>query len=230
MATQDQVTSSTTTSLVTQPIVGATTGISPTTNATAVAGVDSPVNVYANVEKTDGVLGPGVNYTVVIQLPLPFLNLNLNLDLIGDFVLPALTALGVPQSVQWLQTNVMRLVNTVISDVQDLIKAIPESSVTIVIKLGPAVLVNIRLIAKKVPVIIPTPTFVLGLPNLGVDTNFNIGLPVPPGLTVVSEVPIPVPVIAYRPLVVITGGQVSANSTVTATPVPVANPLYLPKI
>jgi hypothetical protein len=172
-------------------------------------------------------------YTLVVDVPVPFLALNLNLDLVGAFILPALSALGVPQAVSWFLTNAKDYLQNVIDDAMFLIRAIPEAAVLIIVRVGGVVIVNIQLVAEKVPFIVPVPTFVLDLPNFAVDLDFVLKIPFPTPPPIIQRVPIPVPIIALPETpVVITGGQVSASAQAVAAvdPVPVENPVSLPTI
>ena len=166
-------------------------------------------------------------YTLVLQVPVPFLTLDIR-NLIGNFVLPVLSVLGIPQAMSWLVDHAQDLVNNIMDDVMTLIRAIPEASVLIVIRVGEITVINLQLVAEKVPVTIPVPTFVLNLPNLAVNLNLAIPFPVPP--PIVRYVPIPVPIVPLPKLPVITGGQVSATVGASLKPFPVENPVSMPTI
>jgi hypothetical protein len=147
--------------------------------------------------------------------------------LVGAFVAPALTAIKVPQATTWFLENAEAMFQNIIDDASDLIKAIPEASVTIIVKVGSVVIYSVKLIAKDVPIDIVVPTFQLSLPNITVDLNIPIPFPyLPP---TVIEIPIPVPSIEFpQPLVAVTGGQVQASAEVTPTPIQTS--VYIPQV
>lgn len=166
---------------------------------------------FAGSETTP--VGKAYNYTLVIQIPIPWFSLNLDLNLIGDFVLPALSALGVPQAIQYLSNNIVGITQNIVNAAVKLIKAIPEATVTILVKVGPVVVLNVVLVAQKVPVVVPVPTFQLSLPDFAVDANFNLTIPFPVPPPIYVYIPVPVPVIAWpTSFVAITGGNVSATA------------------
>lgn len=199
--------------------------------ATATAGL-TPGGVSQTAQSQDTPIGKQYNYTLVVQIPIPWFNLNIG-DLVGAFVLPALTALGIPQAITWLSANIVGVIQNVANDAMKLIKAIPEATVTILVKVGPVVVLNIVLVAQKVPVVIPIPTFQLGLPNFVFDAflNFSLPFPVPPPTYI--YVPVPVPVIAFQgSLLTISGGSIFAGvgGSAGVAPYSVGNPIYLPQI
>lgn len=175
------------------------------------------------------------NYTIVVQIPIPFANLNLNLNLLGDFVLPILTRIGVPKAILWLNTNIIDRLQHVVDDAIKLIQAIPEITITILVKLGPAIVLNIQLIGRKVPVVVPIPTFEFNLPNLAVGVDFSLVIPFPAPPPIIVYVPVPVPIIhlpSVQEIVTISGANVSLGATagVYPAPFPISNPVYLPTI
>lgn len=199
--------------------------------ATATAGL-TPGGVSQTVQNQTTPVGKAYNYTLVVQIPIPWLSVNIG-DLVAAFVLPALTALGIPQAIEWLSANVVGIIQNVANDTMKLIKAIPEATVTILVKVGPVVVLNIVLVAQKVPVVIPIPTFQLGLPNFVFDAFFNFSLPFPVPPPTYIYVPIPVPVIAFNGnLLTISGGSIFAGAGGSAgvAPYTVGNPIYLPQI
>ncbi len=199
----------------------------------AAAGGLTPGGVQSTVQTSDGPIGKAYNYTLVVQIPIPWLSLNLNLNLIGDFVLPALTALGVPQAIQFLSDNIVTITNNIVNTAVKLIRAIPEASVTILVKVGPVVVLNVVLMAKKVPVVVPVPSFQLALPDFAIAIGFNLAIPFPVPPPIYVFVPIPVPIIAFpHALLSVSGGNVSATAggAIQPTPVPISNPIYLPQI
>ena len=165
----------------------------------------------------------GANFSIVVQVPTPFFNTN---DLIGKFILPALGLPNIPKAIAWLNLNAVKVLQNTINVATKLIRAIPEASVQILVKVGPVAVLNIKLIADKVPTVVPLPVFRLDLPNLAV--GLNLTLPVPTLPPIIMKVPIPIPII-QNPLVV-TGGKISVDSSVTPTPLPIANPIRLPQI
>src|SRR5271157_1349431 len=158
------------------------------------------------------------NYTVVVQVPVPFLKLNINPKMLGNFVLAQLSVLGVPQAITWLLGNAASLFNAIVEDAQDLIRAVPEATVTIQVRIGTIPVINVVLVAQDVPTAIVPPSFKLGLPNLAVDLNFA-----PPNLlgtsggniSTILRVPIPVPIIQPTKLLGISGGNISATTGAT---------------
>jgi hypothetical protein len=205
------------------------------TTSTGLAAGLSPSGIQTTSSATAAPLGAQFNYTVAIQLPVPFLNLNLNLNLLADFVLPVLSVVGIPQAILFLLNNATTLFQNIIDDAQDLIRAIPEATVTILVKLGPAIIFNVQLVAKKIPTVISPPTFQLALPNFAVDTNFGIELPFPAPPPVVIEIPIPYPIVKPVPLLGIGGGQVSASASAAVSVAPgsppsISSPISLPSI
>jgi hypothetical protein len=226
----------------------ATTSTTTSTSTTALP-FSAPVGFVAPGVATGGVTGGSVtstfqsksspvgqayNYTLVVQIPFPWFNLKLNLNLLGNFILPALTALGIPKAVQSFSNNAVRTIQNIVNDATKLIKAIPEATVTILVKVGPVVVLNVVLVAQKVPVMIPIPTFQLGLPNFVLDpfANFQLPFPVPPPIHV--AVPVPVPVIAFpHSFVTVSGGSIFATGGLgssSVAPYPVTSPIYLPQI
>ncbi len=203
-------------------------------NTGTVSSTTLPFNLGSSTVSTDNSpLGAAYNYTLVVQIPIPWLSLNLNLDLIGNFVRPTLTALGIPQAIQFLTDNAVGITNNIVNTAVKLIRAIPEASVTILVKVGPAIVLNVVLMAKKVPVVIPVPSFQLALPDLAVAVGFDLTIPFPAPPPIYIFVPIPVPIIAFPPaLLSVTGGNVSATAgaAVKPTPVPISDPVYLPQI
>jgi hypothetical protein len=200
------------TTITTIETPGASTGTGPDIGSGGVGGEVgvTPGGVTTVYTSETTPVGKSHNYTVVVTIPVPFLNLDLNLDLLGNFVLPTLSALGVPKAYTWLITNANKVFQHVIDDATKLIKAIPEATVTILIKLGTFTVFNIQLVARKEPMVITPPTFLLALPNLAVDLSFDISFPAPP--PVVIYVPIPVPVLRTVPLITTSGGQVVVST------------------
>ena len=180
-------------------------------------------------------LGAAFNYTIVVQVPIPFLSICLGavLDASAEALL---SMLSVPAALLSLIDTAADTVQNIIDDAEKLIRAIPEATVTILVKVGPATVASVQLVAKKVPVPITTPTFKLALPNLAASLNQALSgnLPIPSTPPAVIQVPIPVPAISIAPLVSVTGGNLSlsglasASASVTASPAPISNPVYLP--
>lgn len=168
-----------------------------------------------NVSTTE--IGKNVQYTLVVVVPVPFLNLNLNLDLVGAFVLPAFTALGIPKATASLMSNINNLMENVFADIQDLIRAVPEMVVSVVVKLGSVIVFNFLFVVEKVPTVITPPTFQLALPNLAVDANLSAGITIPAASPIIVRVPIPWPIYNPVPLIGISGGQVSASASTNTT-------------
>ena len=159
----------------------------------------------------------GYNYTYIIQIPVPFLSLNLNLrDLLGHFVLPAIAKMGVPKAVASYMAKANKKIQKITADVQALIRSIPEASVTLLIKVGPAVVANLQFYAEKQPINVPIPTFVLALPNLALNPNFTLPFPAPPPVKI--GVPVPIPIVKAPVLPTITGGNVSASAQASVSP------------
>ncbi len=156
------------------------------------------------------------DYTVIVQVPVPFVNLNLNLDLVGAFAMPILTAVGVPKAMQYLLGNAANMIKNVIDDATLLISAIPDATFTIQVKVGPAVIYSVQLVAEKQPMVITPPTFQLALPNFSVNAALSVGLP--GGASTIIKVPIPVPIYDPVPLLGISGGQVSAGASAEVVP------------
>jgi hypothetical protein len=179
------------------------------------------------VRGTDG--GKAYTYTVYVQVPVP--TISVGIDLVGDFVLPALSRIKVPQAIQWLLANSKDIFDEVMEGALALIRAIPEVSVGILVKVGPAAVINVVLVAEKQPVSVPVPSFVLALPSIALDLDLDLSaiFPVPPPVYI--RVPIPVP-IAHFPVVDYAGGTVSGSVGVHASPVPPAidDPIRLPTI
>lgn len=188
------------------------------------------VESVASTSSYDG--GKGYNYTLVVQVPIPMAGLNLNFNLLGNFVLPALAKLGIPQAITSFISTAKDIFDAVVEDVQDLLLAIPEASVTILVKVGPATILNVQLVAEAQPVNIPIPTFKLALPNFAIDPKFALALPFPVPPPVIIRVPIPVPVVNVPTLLNVTGGNVSAQAAATTAPqpFPVTNPVTLPTL
>ena len=217
--------------IVTPQVIGVAQPITvgDTTYGVAQAGLSQPVVISSNTHYDQG---KGFNYTLVVQIPVPFLNLKLNFNLLADFILPILSTIGVPQAITWLMEHITDIINVIVEDVQWLLLAIPEATVTILVKVGPAVVINIQLMAKRQPVKVSTPTFQLALPNFAIDPNFNLALPFPVPPPVIITVPIPIPVVKINAPIAISGGNVnvSAGATVTPQPFPITNPITFPKI
>jgi len=195
--------------------VGAGVGIANAFSQ-AVTGVTGAVVTNSGTNTTD--LGTQQNYVITVYVPIPFANLNLNVNLVGAFVLPALSKLGIPKAMLNFGLTIRSLLNRINQDIIDLMKAIPEATVSIIIKVGPAIIANFVFVAEKEPVIVAPPSFQLALPNLAVDTSFAISIPFPSPPPVVIKIPIPVPQVAL-PLV-LTGGNVSVAASSTVVPGP----------
>src|SRR5712671_6877816 len=137
--------------------------------------------------------GASANYTLIVQVPLPVIGRQF--DLIGGLVAPLLARTKVPEAVNWLIAHAASVFQKTVDVATALIRAIPEITVTILVRVGPVTVLNILLVAQKVPVEVPIPSFVLSLPNIGVGLNIDLGalIPVPPPIVV--RVPIPVPVV-----------------------------------
>lgn len=158
------------------------------------------------------ITGDQANFTVTVNVPVPFANLKLDLNLVGAFVLPIMAAVRVPKAMQFLLVKLPGLIQHLIDDATLLIMSLPDATFTIQVKVGPAVITSIQLIAEKVPVVITPPTFQLALPNFAVDLSLNI-----PSLgATIIRVPIPVPIYDPVPLLGFSGGQVSAGADITA--------------
>jgi len=233
---------------------GTGVGISPLTGVSAFVDTTGVVQTSYSVTTTD--LGESINYNVVVQVPVPFLQLNIDGDLVGDFIMPALTTLSVPKAVLNYIAQAEPTFDQVNQDIIDLMKAIPEATVTVTVKIGSVILVNLRFVAEKVPVVAVPPTFQLSLPNFAADASFAFTVPFPAPQALVIRVPIPVPQIASAQVLSISGGQVSSQVTggaslgptasataaggaattgafgagATAPIVPVPSPIYLPTV
>lgn len=196
-------------------------------SSTLVAGI-TPTSISSAGTVTDA----GYNYTLIVQVPVPVLSLNVNL--LGDFILPILTLTQIPKGVLWLVNNASAIFQNTVDAAVMLIKAIPELTITILVKVGPIVVLNVQLVAKKVPFDIPVPTFDLGLPNFAVGLNIDLSslIPIPP--PIIIQVPIPVPnLVLPDELLRVTGGRVSAEVNVDASdtqPSAIINPVKLPVI
>jgi len=195
------------------------------------AGLSGSPTVQSAPQVTTGADGgKRYTYTLVVQVPIPFVGFNFDLR---SFILPVLTKLGIPKAVEWFTTHADQLLQNIVDDVAWLVRTIPEASVFILVKVGPAVVLNIQLVAEKVPVEIPLPAFALDLPNLAVDFALTIPFPAPPPILV--SVPIPVPILpsSLKSLVpTVTGGNVTAGAGVGVQPVPlpIQSPISLPGI
>jgi hypothetical protein len=201
--------------------------IAPANAGSAIAAVPSgSVTVSTAAPAAPGASG----YVIIIQIPVPFLSIQLDLAAVLS---AALTALEVPQAIAWLTSNATSIFGPIINDAILLLKAIPQGSITIQVKLGTIIVVNIELIAVRKTVAISTPTFKLALPSLAAGLDYKLPLE-----SVVVEVPIPVPNVGINvnPLLKVTGGQVAASvgsnaaQAVTPQPLPVTDLVYLPKI
>lgn len=177
---------------------GAAAGLTP--GSVTVTGVSSTTSV-----------GKEYNYQVIVQVPVPFINLNIQ-ALLGNFVLAQFTQLSIPKAMLNLLTNARDIFKTVVEDAQKIIRAIPEASVNIVVRVGQMTILNIILVAKKTPVVITPPSFELALPNLAVDGNLNFSIPFPVGDPIRVEVPIPYPVYNDLPLLTVSGGQINVTA------------------
>lgn len=173
--------------------------------------------VYADAMASAGTLSAttassGANFILVVQVPLPIPKIGLSLAAL--FSLPTLAPTVIPAGLRWLLASGEKTFERTVQTAIRLVRAIPEASVTIVVKVGPVVAINIQLIAEKVPVDVPIPDFVLSLPDLavGLDADLTGLIPVPP--PVIILVPVPVPIVR-APIVGITGGNVSAEASVS---------------
>ncbi len=166
------------------------------------------------------------NYTLVVQVPVPFIGLNFNL--VGNVILPLLERTGIPEAVRWLEASAAAKFQKLVDTATRLIQVVPEASVTILVKVGPATIVNIQLVGVKVPVDVAVPSFVLDLPNLAV--GLNLVLPIPSLPPVVVQVPIPVPRIGPLRFPRVEGGQVQASAEASPVAQPITNPIRLPII
>lgn len=167
------------------------------------------------------------NYNLIVRVPAPFFNINI--DLVGNFILPALTKAKIPQAITWLTSNVTNIFAEVIETVQLLVKCIPEVSVTVVVQVGDVAVLNFRFVAEQVPVVVPLPQFALDLPNFAV--GLGLAIPVPSLPPIVIRVPVPYPVAAIpESFVSIGGGNVNAGAAAAPVPFPVANPVRIPPI
>ena len=192
--------------------------ISPTalvlSNGTVAGTTEGSVSTFSSTGTTYSssgtAIGKAYNYVVIVKIPVPFLDLRLNLDLLADFILPILTVLGVPKAMLYLTANIDKIVQAILTDIMYLIKAIPEASVTVLVKLGSIVVVNVQLVAEKVPVVVTPPTFELALPNFAADLRFGVTFPAPPPFVV--RIPIPYPEVRSVPLVRVTGGHVALGA------------------
>jgi len=183
--------------------------------------------ITPTVQESESFENNRYNYNLIVKVPAPIFNINL--DLVGLFILPALTKAKIPKAIAWLTSNATTIFKDLVDTVQLLIKTIPECSVTIVVMVGDVAVVNIRFIAEQVPIVVPLPTFQLDLPNFAVGLNLKI--PVPSLPPIIVRVPIPYPVAAIpENFVSINGGQVSASGGVDPTPMPIASPVRLPTI
>jgi len=229
------------------PGTGVAAGIPGASGAAGVTGGGLTTSQTTTTGPGSNLLGVShakFNYTVVVQVPIPFIALNIDLNTLGAFVLAELSVLGIPQALTWLLSNATALFQTIVEDATDLIKAIPEATVTIQVKVGPTPIINITLIAEDTPVEILPPTFQLGLPNLAVNLNFAPNLFFPP---IILRVPIPVPVIKPVRLLGITGGSANASASInlaqpggaavaaqpasaTVAPGAIVTPIVMPRI
>ena len=224
--------------------------VAPLGAGSAVAGVPSgSVTVNSNVMPSP--FGAKSNYTVVVQVPVPFLTVNLNA---AKAISSALTQLGVPAAVAWLVKNASTIFGPVVNDAVKMLKAIPQGTITIQVRVGVVTVLNIQLVAVKVPLPVTTPTFILALPNLAANLP---GLPLSKLPPIVLEVPIPYPVVKLSPILAVSGGQIKASAqpvaqpgtsptssvvgqttptqpvsliSPTAQPQPITNPIYLPAL
>jgi hypothetical protein len=197
------------------------TSAQSTTQSAAGGSVSAGISA-SSVTTTSGTtqteFGTQYTYKLVLQIPVPFLDLNLNAKTLANFVLAQLSPLHVPQAMQWFQQNANAFFQAIVEDISDMVKLVPEASILLQVKLGPAVLLNLQFIAQKVPMQVSLPTFSLGLPNVAVDLNFNPAslLALPP---LVMRIPIPVPIYKPSPLLKVSGGNISGQAGVsTASP------------
>jgi hypothetical protein len=166
-------------------------------------------------------LNSAFNYTLAINIPIPFPSINLSLN---SLLSAALTEVGVPAAITSLIANATQIFQSVVNDAMLLIKAIPQATVTIQVKVGAVAVINVQLVAVKTPVPITAPKFSLGLPNLAAGAGIKVpgfstgAFALPP---VVIEVPLPYPVIALT--------AITSAGTV-ALPQPITNPTYLPAL
>lgn len=170
------------------------------------------------------------NYTLVVQVPVP--ELSIKLDILGDFVLPLVAPAVIPPAVVWLVENAATLFESAVEAATTLIQALPEITITILVKVGLLTVFNVQLVAEKIPVDVPIPSFVLALPNLAVGLNIDLTplIPVPP--PVIIRVPVPVPRIQL-PKVEVTGGNVStsvSDNPKSAQPAQIVSPVRMPVI
>jgi hypothetical protein len=161
--------------------------------------------------------GTAFNYTLVIQLPVPIININA--AMLAHYLFPSLTVPKIPQAVQDFIASAKVHIQNVLNDANDLVKYVPQLTVSILVKAGPQTVFNVELVAQKVPVNVLPPRFVLALPNIALGPDAAVpALPVP--APVIIEVPIPVPNLAL-PSVGIMGGQITASlagTSVSAAP------------
>ena len=204
-------------------------------------------SVSSSLSKTGG----SYNYALIIQVPVPELKFNLNIS--PSWVLAQVGLPKLPAALASLLKTAEEDFNKIQAVFIKLITAVPELTVTIIVKVGPIPVLNVQLVAKKVPVVVPLPDFQLDLPSIalaaGIDLSSVLALvPLPPPVTIV--VPVPVPVINF-PNVTITGGKITAVGGITTgggggaavsggaalntggvavAPPPVSNPIRLPNI
>jgi hypothetical protein len=150
------------------------------------------------------------NYAIIVQVPIPFADLlsgGIDFNLLGDFVLPLLTRFVIPSALTKFLAKVNDFIKNVANDYANLVRAIPEASVSILVRVGPVTVVNILLAAEKVPVRVPIPVFTLSLPNFAIDPNFSFQIPFPVLPPVVIRIPVPIPIVYTG--VRVQGGEVS---------------------
>jgi hypothetical protein len=184
--------------------------------------INASGGVQSSLTQGPGSTGnPSYNYTFVVQVPIPFLNLNLNLNTAAAFVLAEFTGVKVPAAMMSFISGAEAIIQNIINDAIILVKAIPEASVIILVKVGMVTIVNVQLVAERVPFVVPIPKFQLS--DFFIAGNFSPKIPFPPAQATVIYVPIPVPELYFAPA--LATGQPAGSSTV-----PVENRLYLPKI
>ena len=176
--------------------------------ASAGIGVTSG-SVKATSAVTTADSGKSYNYTLVIQLPIPLLNVNVALT--PSFVLAALGLPTIPKALIWFQKHAEEYFKTVTDLIVKLIRAIPELTVTVLVKVGPITVVNLQFIAKKVPFEVPMPSFTI--PSLIADLNFDLSALIPHPPPIIIEVPVPVPHVDLSHIRV-NGGLLAAKASV----------------
>ena len=218
-----------------------TTGLSTSYSgsvASASAGLSSG-SVSSTVTQTS----TGFNYALIIQVPVPSLNFKLNIS--PSWVLSKINVPKMPAALKSMISEAESDFQKVVDVAVKLIRAVPELTISILVKVGPVTVFNVQLVAKKVPVEIALPNFVLDLPSIAFAAGIDLSSLIPAPDPSIIQVPIPVPSVSGLN-VGVTGGNVSADAAVfsssykdlststsgdaTNKPVSISNPVKLPII